>query len=136
MNRQKRDIRGTALLYALGLMMILSIGLTASWRYLITATDQSAHNRHQVEVRRMAESGAYAGLAAIAHDPGMAHIPLSALTNGAYTVDVEQRSGFYTLRITGYLGEAAPWRAVYMLEVDAALDNGQPRVLRWEEAEP
>jgi len=120
---------GTAMLYVLGLLMVLSMGLTGSWRYLISTMDQSAHNRHVDAARHYAESGAYAAMDELSRDANLAEIPLTAFSGGAYAVEIEDRGGNRVLHATGYLGETAPYMAEYKLQVTLGT-NG--RALRWE----
>lgn len=136
MKTRKHNKRGTAMLHALGMMMILSIGIATSWKYLIATMDQNAYNRHQAEARHIAESGAYAALDSLEKDPSLTQLPLTPFANGVYSADISRTSGLHSLHITGRLGEAPPYRSSYVLEVLVSLDaQNTSHILRWEKGE-
>lgn len=109
MRTRKRN-EGTALIFAIAVLAILSIGTSVLWQQLHRNLDQHRMAWHQEQVFLIAEAGLESALAQLQHGPvdydGEAQV---AVGSGHFTVVVTpgDGTGHYRLRSTGRLEHAA-----------------------------
>jgi hypothetical protein len=99
----RHNERGTAMLAALILVMVLSLGATATWRHLHLVREQANRYEKQEVARQLAEAGLNKAIAMLRQDAmyrGEAHTPLGA---GRFSVDVARGTapGAFELEAVG-----------------------------------
>lgn len=128
--------RGAALLLVLGFLAILMISSAAVFTYLnSTVTRTTAIENRQVCLN-LAEAGIEKALAQLAAGRvdyrGETDAPLG---DGFFSVDVAPQDppGAVRITATGYMGEALAPRFKASVVVDARVEGGGVRIVRWQE---
>lgn len=100
-NRSRRDA-GTAMWLALVLLMITSIGATATWRHMHHTMAYQKAVEKQEQCRNLAEAGLEKAVACLRIHADYRGESGTALGKGTFTVTVEAREpGLYLLASTG-----------------------------------
>jgi len=108
--RDKNNQRGTALMFALMVMMILSIGTSVLWSQIHSQLSQQRQSWHREQAFQLAEAGLEQAIAALraapGHYTGEANVPLGP---GTFTVTIQPgaESGVYQIDAWGTLALAA-----------------------------
>jgi hypothetical protein len=123
MNRRRRDQRGSALLVALILLMVLGIGSAATWRALHFELEGTRVQGQQATAYFLAEAGLEKAVAMLRLDPaytGEADTPLGA---GGFTVRVTPlEPGAYHIESTGTLADVQTRQGRHVLTARLRLD--------------
>lgn len=133
--RARANQRGAALIFALMVLFILSMGTSVLWKQLHSNLDQQRRSWHREQAFQLAEAGlehAIAGLRASgAAYEGAADVPLGA---GTYSVSIApgDTPGEFALEAWGRL-EPAPYNYDRAgLRGRVRLENGQVTEYAWE----
>ena len=109
--RDKNNQRGTALMFALMVMMILSIGTSVLWSQIHSQLAQQRQSWHREQAFQLAEAGLEQAIVALRAAPGQqytgeANVPLGP---GTFTVTIQPgaEAGVYQIDAWGSLARAA-----------------------------
>lgn len=133
-NARKKRSQGSALIMAVVLIGVMSIGSAALWRYLHSTLREQTHNARIDTTQHLAEAGLEKTLAILRTDPAYAGEQDTPLGDGTFSVVVERpgATGTYRILSTGKLGDDIVVRATQTLVAELMLDAaGTVKTYRW-----
>jgi hypothetical protein len=135
MTHKNKRAQGSALIMAVILIGVMSIGSAALWQYLhITLQEQTRHAQRDT-VHHLAEAGLEKAIATLRIDPNCRGQQDTRLGPGTFSVIVDPTDtpGTYQILSTGDLIEKIVTRATHTLAADLALDpDGNISAYRWQ----
>lgn len=123
MKDRKPGERGTALIGALLLVLIVSAGVGLVWRSLMQQRESQRHFVRAEEARQLAEAGLETAIAALRADRGYAGVSAVPLGEGEFSVAVFPATPGFRLESEGVLRDGAIVRARIRWEATLQLDG-------------
>jgi len=119
-----RRRKGSALIYALVLMLVLSLAATAGWRATILRTTDFIQGARETEVRLLAEAGLEHARALLADDRELPEPLEATLGRGFYRVVAEAGDDGIELTSTGEIRDAGVVLHAFTLRVNLPVLGG------------